>query len=115
MDLDLVMLRFAQDLTPNGSLAVIDRNWNTEASVWQRILPIIERHTPVQNYQGFDLIQHLVGRGLFKVDGQQHFGPEPWRPIIDECLQCRRSQRGLSRTRMGPTAAASFDAEVFAA
>jgi len=112
MDLDLVMSRFAQVLTPNGSLAVIDRNWDTEASVWQRILPIIERHSPVQNYQAFDLIEHLVGRGLFKVDGQQRFGPEPWRPTIDEYLQCRHSQRGLSRTHMGPTAAASFDAEV---
>jgi SAM-dependent methyltransferase len=112
MDLDLVMSRFAQVLTPSGSLAVIDRNWDTEASVWQRILPIIERYSPVQNYQPFNLIEHLVGRGLFEVDGQQDFGPEPWRPTVDEYLECRHSQRGLSRSHMGLAVAASFDAEV---
>jgi SAM-dependent methyltransferase len=111
MDLDLVMSRFAQVLAPNGSLAVIGRNWD-EASVWQRVLPIIERYSPVQNYQPFNLIEHLVGRGLFEVDGQQRFGPEPWRPTIDEYLECRHSQRGLSRTHMGQAATASFDAEV---
>jgi SAM-dependent methyltransferase len=112
MDLDLVMTRFAQVLMPIGSLAVIDRNWDTDASVWQRILPIIERYSPVRNYQPFNLIEHLVGRELFEVDGQQCFGPEPWRPTIDEYLECRHSQRGLSRTHMGPAAAASFDTEV---
>jgi len=112
MDLDLVMSRFAQVLTPNGTLAVIDRNWDTDASVWQRILPIIERYSPVQNYQPFNLIEHLAGRELFEVDGQQRFGPEPWRPTIDEYLECRHSQRGLSRTHMGPAATASFDTEV---
>jgi hypothetical protein len=115
MDLDLVMSRFAQVLTSNGSLAIIDRNWDTEASVWQRILPIIERHSPVRNYQPFNLIEHLAGRTLFEINGQQRFGPEPWRPTVDEYLECRHSQRGLSRTHMGPAAAASFDAEVIQA
>jgi hypothetical protein len=48
---------------------------------------------------------------LFEVAGQQSFGPEPWRPTVDEYLECRHSQRGLSRTHVGPAAAASFDAE----
>jgi SAM-dependent methyltransferase len=111
MDLEVVMSRFAQVLSPNGSLAVIDRNWDTDARVWQRILPIIERYSPVWNYQPFDLIEHLRAQGLFEVDGQQRFGPDPWRPTIDEYLECRHSQRGLSRTHMGPAATASFDAE----
>jgi SAM-dependent methyltransferase len=111
MDLDLVMSRFAQVLTSNGSLAIIDRNWSADERVWQRILPIIERYSPVRNYQPFNLIEHLVGRELFEVDGQQRFGPEPWRPTVDEYLECRHSQRGLSRTHMGPAATASFDSE----
>jgi SAM-dependent methyltransferase len=115
MDLDLVMSRFAQVLTSNGSLAIIDRNWDTDASVWQRILPIIERHSPVRNYQPFNLIEHLAGRTLFEINGQQRFGPEPWRPTVEEYLECRHSQRGLSRTHMGPSVAASFDAEVIQA
>src|SRR5262249_13558769 len=68
MNLDLVMSRFAQVLTSNGSLAIIGRNWDTEARVWERILPIIERYSPVRNYQPFNLIEHLVRRELFEVD-----------------------------------------------
>jgi SAM-dependent methyltransferase len=112
MDLDVVMARFSELLTPNGSFAIIDRNWDTDATVWQRILPIIKHHSPVRNYQPYNLIELLVGRDLFDVDGQQRFGPEPWRPTVEEYLECRHSQRGLSRTHMGPEAVASFDAAV---
>jgi len=91
MDLDLVMARFAQVLAPNGSLAIIDRNWDTDERIWQRILPMIERYSPVWNYQAFDMLEFLVGRGLFEVGGQQRFGPDPWRPTIDEYLECRHS------------------------
>ena len=112
MDLYVVTRRFAQALSPDGSLAIIDRNWDTDASVWQRILPIIASHTPVRNYHTYNIIDHLVRHGLLEVDGQQRFGPEPWRPTIDEYRACRHSQRGLSRTHMGPSAVAAFDAEV---
>jgi SAM-dependent methyltransferase len=112
MNLELVMSRFAQVLTPKGSLAIIDRNWDTDPSVWQRILPIIERYSPVRNYQPFNLVDHLAGQGLFEIGGRQRLGPDAWRPTIDEYLECRHSQRGLSRTHMGRAAAASFDAEV---
>jgi SAM-dependent methyltransferase len=112
MDFDVVMSRFAQVLTPNGFVAIIGRNWDADASVWNRILPIIERYSPVKNYQAFNLIEHLVARKLFEIDGHQRFGPEPWQPTIDEYLECRHSQRGLSRTHMGPAAAASFDRDV---
>jgi SAM-dependent methyltransferase len=112
MDLELVMARFAQVLRPKGSMAIIDRNWDTNESVWERILPIIERHSPVRNYEPFNLVEHLVARQLFEVHGQQRFGPEPWRPTIEEYLECRHSQRGLSRAHMGPAAVANFDAEV---
>jgi SAM-dependent methyltransferase len=111
MDLERVMSRFTHLLTPNGSVAIIDRNWDSDAAVWKRILPIIERHSPVRNYQAYDLIELLVGGELFDVIGQQSFGPDPWNPTIDEYLECRHSQRGLSRTHMGAEAVASFDAE----
>jgi SAM-dependent methyltransferase len=112
MDLEVVMARFAQVLSPSGCVAVVDRNWDTNDSVWQRILPIIERYSPVRNYQPFNLVEHLVARQLFEVDGQRRFGPEPWRPTVEEYLECRHSQRGLSRPHMGPAAAAAFDADV---
>ena len=42
----------------------------------------------------------------------RRLSPSAWRPTIDEYLECRHSQRGLSRTHMGSAAIASFDAEV---
>jgi len=63
-----------------------------------------ERYTPVGDFRPYNLVQDLVDRRLFEKLGEQRFGPEPWLPSIDEYLECRHSQRGLSRTHMGPEA-----------
>jgi SAM-dependent methyltransferase len=112
MDWDVVMARFARILTGNGVLAIINRAWDTQPPVWDRVRPIIERYSPVRDYRPYNLISELVRRDLVEVHGQRRFGPEPWRPTIDEYLECRHSQRGLSRTHMGAAAVAAFDAEV---
>jgi SAM-dependent methyltransferase len=112
MDWDVVLPRFAAAVTTSGVLAIVGRSWDTNSRVWEQILPIIERHTPVRDYRPYDVIGSLVERRLFEVQGVRRFGPESWRPTIDEYLECRHSQRGLSRTHMGPAAVAAFDAEV---
>jgi SAM-dependent methyltransferase len=112
MDWDVVMPRFARALSENGVLAIVNRSWDTNPLVWERVLSSIERHSPVRDYRPYDLVSGLVERGLFEVRGERSFGPEPWRPTVDEYLECRHSQRGLSRTHMGPAAVAAFDAEV---
>jgi len=112
MDWDVVLPRLASVVTPNGSLAIVDRSWDTNASVWARVLPIIERHSPVRDYRPYDVIASLTERNLFEVRGVRRFGPEAWRPTIDEYLECRHSQRGTSRTHMGAAAVVAFDAEV---
>lgn len=112
MSWEMVMRRFAGALTRNGVLAIVDRSWDTDLSIRERILPITERHTPVRDYRPYNLIAELVQRDLLEVHGERRFGPEPWRPTVDEYLECRHSQRGLSRTHMGPSAVAAFDAEV---
>jgi SAM-dependent methyltransferase len=112
MDWDVVMARFSGILTGNGVLAIISRSWDTDPSVWERVRPLIERYSPVRDFRPYNLVSELVRRGLLEVRGERQFGPEPWRPTIDEYLECRHSQRGLSRTHMGPAAVAAFDAEV---
>src|SRR4029078_1366082 len=51
MDWDVVLPRLASVVTPNGSLAVVDRSWDTDSRVWERVLPSIERYSPVRDYR----------------------------------------------------------------
>ena len=112
MNWDLVMPRFASILTPNGVLAITGRSWDTHPTLRDLELPIIEKHSPVKDYRPHYLIDELRQRSLFAVAGERRFGPESWWPTIDEYLECRHSQRGLSRTHMGEAAVAAFDAEL---
>jgi SAM-dependent methyltransferase len=112
MNWEVVMPRFARILAPDAVLAIAGRSWDTDPAFVEREVPIIERYSPVKDYRPYDLVDELRQRGLFDVAGEQHFGPDAWRPTIDEYLECRHSQRGLSRTHMGEAAVAAFDAEL---
>jgi SAM-dependent methyltransferase len=110
MDWEVVLPRFAEVLTANGMLAIAGRFWDGPPMLWERLLPIIERYTPVRDFRPYNLVQDLVDRRLFEKLGEQRFGPEPWLPSVDEYLECRHSQRGLSRTHMGLEAVIAYDA-----
>jgi SAM-dependent methyltransferase len=110
-DWEAVFPRFADALMPNGVLALIGRNWETDA---QREMPIIGRYSTNREFRPYNLVDELSARGFFEQLGQRRFGPEPWRPTIAEYIECRHSQNGLSRERMGD-AAGAFDAELRAA
>jgi len=112
MNWEVVMPRFASILAPDAVLAIAGRSWDTDPAFVAREVPIIERYSPVKDYRPYDLVDELRKRGLFDVAGKQRFGPDAWRPTIDEYLECRHSQRGLSRTHMGEAAVAAFDAEL---
>jgi SAM-dependent methyltransferase len=112
MDWDVVLPRLASVVTANGMLAIVERAWDGPPALRERVLPIIERYSPVRNYRPYNMVDGLTQRGLFEKRGEQRRGPEPWQPTIDEYLECRHSQRGLSRTHMGPAALAAFDAEM---
>jgi SAM-dependent methyltransferase len=112
MDWDTVMPRFARVLTQNGVLAIVGRSFDGLPAVRERILPSVVRYSPVRDYRPYSLVAELARRDLFEVKGERHFGPEAWWPTIDDYLESRHSQRGLSRTHMGPSAVAAFDADV---
>jgi SAM-dependent methyltransferase len=112
MDWPVVLPRFADLLTPNGVLAIIGRNFERVAPMHARILPIVERYSPVRDYVQYDMVEGLEQRGLFTTLGRQRTEPVPWLPTVDDYLECRHSQRGLSRTHMGPEAVSAFDAAV---
>jgi SAM-dependent methyltransferase len=109
MDWDVVLPRFAEVLAGNGVLAIASRSWDGPPVMRERLLPIIERYSPVRDYRPYDLVQELASRRLFEQLGERRFEPESWLPTIDEYLECRHSQRGLSRTHMGREAVLAFD------
>jgi SAM-dependent methyltransferase len=111
MEWGVVVPRFASMLTIGGSLAIVERNWEGPESLNACLVELIPRFTTNQDFQPYDLITELNRRGLFSVHGQHQTKRVPWGPTIDEYIECRHSQNGLSRDRMGK-AALRFDAEL---
>jgi SAM-dependent methyltransferase len=109
---DIVLARFAAALTPHGVVAIVERAWGGPPEMSARVQPVVERYSPVRDYQPYNLVDELAQRGLFAPVGAQHYGPAPWWPTVDEYLESRHSQRGLSRTHMGPLAVHDFDAAI---
>ena len=109
-----VLPRFAEMLDARGSLALIERDWGSSEAVTDRVYPIIARYSTNRDFRPYNLLDELTTRGLFTVGGTRRVGPEPWQPTIAEYIECRHSQNGLSRERMGASAVA-FDEELRAA
>jgi SAM-dependent methyltransferase len=112
MDWDVVLPRVARSLAPGAVLAIVSRSWDGPPALRERLVPIFERYSPVIDYRPYDMIAELTARELFDEVGRQRLGPSPWTPTVEEYVECRHSQRGFSRTHMGPEATAAFDAAV---
>jgi SAM-dependent methyltransferase len=111
MDWSVVMPRFWQALSPNGVVAMINRDWEGPTAVRERIRPVLMRYSPVP-WQNVSLLAELEERGLFRQVGSKQFEPQVWQPTIDEYLESRHSQRSFARTLMGAEAAAAFDKDM---
>jgi SAM-dependent methyltransferase len=112
-DWTVVFPRFAEVLTAGSMVAIIGRGWES-AAARERLHPIINHYSTNRDFRPYNLLTELADRKLFAPEGQERIGPEPWRPTIDEYIECRHSQNGLSRERMGASAE-PFDAEMRAA
>jgi len=112
MEWDVVLPKLARALAANGMLAVLERAFDGPPWMHEPVQPLVERYSPVRDYRPHALIDELEQRALLVTAGQQACGPEPWSPTIDEYLEARHSQRGLSRTHMGAQAVHAFDTQV---
>ncbi len=70
------------------------------------------RDSAVRVWQDVDLLSELESRELFTLLGTRRFGPDLWQPTIEQCLECRPSQRNFARLAMGESGARAFDAEL---
>ncbi len=104
-DLNVVMPRFSCLLSPVGYLAVVERSW--EAGIYDS--DIIGEYSTNRDFVRWDVVKAIQEAGLFEVVGEEEAGCTSWRPTIEAYLECRHSQNGLSRERMGEERANEFD------
>ncbi len=104
-DLNLVMPRFADLLSPEGYLAIVERDWVTGIKDNE----FIAEYSTNQKYFPWNHVQAVQEADLFERVGEVDLGSTAWCPTVEVYLECRHSQNGLSRDRMGEERANAFD------
>ncbi len=99
-------------LTPCGWLAVI--NTRLADAPWDRgqVGRIIARYSTNQDFVPADLLDELVKRGLFAVEGKQATSPARSEQTVAEYVEYHHSMSSLSRAKMRVDAAEAFDEEM---
>lgn len=108
MDWATVMPRFQQILSPSGVLAIV---WQSEVrQPWHAAqLPIIQRYSTNQDFEPYNLVDELTGRGYFQPRGEFHTEPVAHHQSIASYTEAFHSRNGFSRERMSIENAQGFD------
>lgn len=106
--------RFAQALSPNGYLALVENP--SLPSPWDAaITPIIAEYSMNRDFQPYGMgtvAQTLETHGLFHPVGVREAKPVPFRQSVDDWITALHATNGFSRERMGEARAAEFDQKV---
>jgi SAM-dependent methyltransferase len=107
----LAFPRFRDILTPNGSLALINRKalpmpWHDE------LKKIRAQFSTRQDHSSFDSHEELEMRGFFHRRGEKKTAPIPFTQSVDDFVEGLHSRSGLSKERMGSQKAEEFDKQV---
>lgn len=108
---DVVMPRFAEVLSETGLLVLVGHDF-VPAPWCEELRRMLERYTTNRDFAQFDLVEELESRGLFEKVGERSTGFVPLVSTLDTYVESFHSANGFSRDRMGPEAAAAFDAEL---
>lgn len=106
--------RFARLLSPNGYLAIVEKE-PAPTACGAESGPIFARFSMNQDYQSYDMLtiaQDLQSNGLFRLVGLQETRPMVFRQSIDAWIEAVHASNGFSRDRMSATNAAAFDQQV---
>ncbi len=110
MDWAVVLPNIASSVRPDGWLAVVGRSGETPLR--SELRSVIPRYSTNQDFEPYDLVQHLTDRGMFDEAGRQNLGGYEFRQPVDEFIESIHSQNGFSRDRMSNESADAFDREV---
>ena len=109
-DWPITFARFAQVLGPFGLLAIVQREWATDAGVHARLRGIYTAHGANPDFQPLDPVAELECRGLFARTGRHLTAPVAWSPTVDALIACHHSQNGFVIEKMRDPGA--FDREI---
>lgn len=114
MDWDVLLPRLAGALTPRGSLAILDLSVPAaDQTLHADVTALIRRHTTYTEWRpDFDLVAYLERRGLFRREGRAETDAVRFRQPVDAYVESFHARASLSWPRMGPAAAAAFDADL---
>ena len=108
LDWNVVFPRFAELLSPNGYVALVDRGelpppWQAE------LLDLIRRYSTMQNYPTLNVGATLEEARLFAKVGERKTAPGATRQSVADYLASFHSRSSLSLEHMPPEDAAAFD------
>jgi SAM-dependent methyltransferase len=110
MEWGIVMPRFARSLAPGAYLAIVDLK--IAPTAWyEGLLGVIKRHSTNREYQPYNLVDELQMRHLFEKVGEVNTAWGPFRQPVKDYIEAMHSMNGLSRQRMLPHEAETFDKE----
>jgi SAM-dependent methyltransferase len=110
MNWEVVLPKIGFALAPGAHLAIVSAKCEPPWAV--QLLDSIRRHSVMQDFERFDLIDELVARHLFVKVGESTVGPAPFTRTVDGYIDALHATAGLPRERMRADSASSFDAEV---
>jgi SAM-dependent methyltransferase len=106
MDHDIVLRRFRGMLAPGARVAITDtENVHPSSAVREEVLAVIVRYSPLKDHVGTrEMIDGLVGRGVFVVEGKEAAPPMPFEQSVDEYIGLIHSTSTLNRALLGKRA-----------
>jgi SAM-dependent methyltransferase len=99
-DWEQAMPRIASVLVEEGLLAIVHRDWGRDRHLRELLAPIYARHSWNSDFAPLDPVEELTRRGLFTRLGKHVSAPSPWRPTVEEFVDCHFSMSGFARSRL---------------
>jgi hypothetical protein len=81
---------------------------------YPEVLPVIQRTSTNRTFRPYNVVEELETRGLFRQLGRRGTDPRPYTRSVDEYVESFHARNGLSRDRLEPEAARTFDRDVAA-
>jgi hypothetical protein len=114
MDWDLVLPRFAERLSDNHYLAIVEEV--QEPKPWDATVgKVIGEYSLNRDYQPYTMLtiaEELEQRSLFQQHGVRETDAVAFRQPVTQWVESFHARNGLSQERMGLQAARTFDREI---
>jgi len=106
MQQDVVLPRFRALLAPGARVAIVDtENVHPSTVAREDVLAVIRRYSPIEHHVSTrELLDGLVARGAFALEGMESAPPMPFEQSVDEYLGLVESTSTLSRALLGARA-----------